>query len=284
MVDSILVDATDPNDTLKQLESDLSEAVTAREQQQTDKSKKQTKAEEEVKELTDDLPAKLKGKSLREIAEIYQNLESAYGRMANDLGTQRKLTDRLLDLKRETDLGSNGATQKAQIKSEDLLTDPTAALEKVLAPREEQTQQRMAAMEAELHQQRFVARHPDYTDYVNSPQFAEWVNASPIRQRAAAAAANGDWDIAGDLLAEYKVNKPKATQADDEQKEVENNLKAARKVALESGSQSQSGAQKPGKVYRRSALIELRMTNPDKYYDEGFQAEISRAYAEGRVK
>jgi hypothetical protein len=62
-------------------------------------------------------------------------------------------------------------------------------------------------------------------------------------------------------------------------------LEAARKVSLEtsSGAGGSDGIKK-GKTYSRADLMRLRIEDPDSYYDDAFQAEILRAYNEGRVK
>jgi hypothetical protein len=278
MVDS-LVDATDTSGNLAQIEQDLAAAVLARPSE-----KPEVKKQEDKPVLDgDDIPTKLRGKSLTEVVGIYRDLESAYGRQANDLGTQRKLTDRLLDLKRETDLGNNSAPEKVQIKSDELLENPTAALEKYNAPRDAEQAQRLAALEAQLAAQTFIGRHPDYQSYVNNPEFTDWVKASPTRARAAAVAAGGDWSAAADLLDEYKAIKASNVKK-DEAEETDDNLDDARKASLESSSQGTPGAKKGGKVYSRASLMKLRVEKPDAYYREDFQAEILQAYAEGRVK
>jgi hypothetical protein len=206
--------------------------------------------------------------------------------MANDLGTQRKLTDRLLDLKRDTDLHSNGAPQKVEIKSSELLENPTAALEKFTQARESENQKRLAELEARLAAQSLIQSHPDYLDIAQSQEFAQWVQASPTRVRAVAAAQAGDWSAAGDLLSEYKsqrkaqVDSEETEEGDDEQQA----RAAAKKATLESNSQGNAGAKKGGKIYRRSDLMRLRAERPDIWENEEFQAEIIRAYAEKRVK
>jgi hypothetical protein len=286
-----LVDTDETRGDLSKIEQDLAQAVTQRQApaKKAAAPAQQKTAAEEVAEMTTDLPAKLRGKTPQQIAEMYVNLESAYGRMANDLGQQRKLTDRLLDLKRDTDIQQNTPPKKVEIKSSDLLENPTEALERFSEARESQNQARLAELEARLAAQTLVQAHPDYLEVAQSPEFAAWVQASPIRVRAVRAAQSGDWSAAGDLLTEYKSQKP-ATKVDetddnDQQQQTEAQArKAAAAASLESSSQGSSGAQKSGKIYRRVDLMRLRAEKPDTYYGSEFQAEILRAYAEGRVK
>lgn len=285
MVDNVLVDAASERGDLSQLEKDLSQAAQTRKTATVAKQKQKKVDESSDSDDDTDLPVKLRGKSKREIAEMYGHLESSHGRMANDLGTQRKLTDRLLDLKRDTDLNSNGAPHKVEIKSSELLENPTAALERFSQAREKTQDQRMAEMEQRLAAQSLVSQHPDYLEIAQSADFAQWVQASPIRVRAAQAVQAGDWSLAGDLLSEFKTNRPKVQDEPEEDVDEEVEARAAaKKASLESGSQGNAGAKKGGKIYRRADLMRLKAERRDVYEDEDFQREILLAYAEGRVK
>lgn len=285
MVDNVLVDAPDQAGDLSQLEKDLAQAAQSRKQPAA-KKPQQKPADDSSNDEDVALPPKLRGKTREQIAEMYANLESAHGRMANDLGTQRKLTDRLLDLKRDTDLQSNGAPQKVEIKSSELLENPTAALERFTASRESENQKRMAELEARLAAQTLMTQHPDYLEVAQSSEFAQWVQASPIRVRAVQAAQAGDWSAAGDLLSEYKAQAKQAPVQDEEAVEDEEQQarNAAKKATLESNSQGNAGTKKGGKTYRRADLMRLRAERPDVWENEDFQREILIAYNEGRVK
>lgn len=282
MVDDVIVETvSDTRGDLSQLEKDLTQAVASR---KTGTVAKQAQQKLEASNDDEDLPAKLKGKSLKEVAEMYVNLESSYGRMANDLGTQRKLTDRILDLKRETDLGQNGGPAKVEIKSADLLENPTATLERFSEAREKQSEQRLAQMEMTLAAQTMMLQHPDYVEIAQSADFANWVQASPFRLRAARAAHAGDWATASDLLTEYKATAKKAPKVDDEEQSEDDARAAAKKAGLESGGQSSATTKKSSKIYRRADLMRLKAERPDVYEDPDFQREIILAYHEKRVR
>ncbi len=269
---------------LDTIERDLREAVT--------NSKTQEVKPKTVDDTVDDeIPVKLRGKSLTEIADMYRNLEAAHGRMANDLGAQRQLSDRLLELKRSDDLGQNTPPKKPEkvsVTAADLLEKPTEALERFADSREAavvaQVNDRLNRVEAALVQREFAAKHPDANTVAQSPEFIDWVKASPVRQRAAQAAVQGHFGAADDLLTEFKAIKPVKVKEDDEKQEE--NLAAARKANLDGGGAGNSdpGNKKSGKVYSRSDLMRLRIEKPETYYNEDFQQEITIAYAQGRVK
>lgn len=270
----------DVSGDLKSIEKELSEAVAA--SSVDDAAATAGKVIEQKEEAAVELPTKLKDKTPAEIADMYRNLESAYGRMANDLGHQRVLTDRLLNLKRETDLTANKPAP-VKVESADLLNDPTSTLDKYITSRESQREdksaERIAALEAQIASQNFVTRHPDYTNLVQSPELQQWLQATPYRARLASQAVNGDFVAADELLTEFKAQRktPPKQQGDD--------VDGARKAGLETSTTvgTESG-KKPGKVYRRSDLLKLQIEKPDTYYSEDYQREIIRAYAEKRVK
>lgn len=227
-----------------------------------------------------DIPKKYQGKTIAEVIEMHRNLESAYGRQANDLGSQRKMTDKLLDLKRTDDLSANAAALP-EVSAESLLDNPTQALDSYLDAREqrtaESTEQRLAQMEAALSQEHFQVKHPDAQSIGDSPEFAAWVSASPLRTRYANLAMEGNWQAAGELLDEYKAR--------PDQKPVENPLDAARDAGFTSAqTTSDAAARSTKKIYRRADLIRLKLERPQVYEDPQFQEEILAAYAEGRVK
>jgi hypothetical protein len=234
----------------------------------------------------DDVPVKLRGKSLEEVAAMYANLESAYGRQANDLGTQRKLTDRLLDLKRESDLTSNSPRRELpSVRTNDLLENPAEVIDNIVSERVRAIQSENAAqlsqMEASLARDKFVAKHNDYQDVANDPEFVSWIQKSSYRMRAASAAYNGDWAAADELVSDYKERKP-APRKEDPATNTEH-LEAARAASLESGVAPEGASTKKGKTYKRTDLMRLRVEKPDLYYSDEYQAEILRAYAEKRV-
>lgn len=271
----------------------LTEAVTS---QQSDEVTSKTQNESTPPE---DVPDKFRGKSVKQIVDMYQNLESDRGRMANELGVQRQLTDRLLGLKREDDLRANGGSKTERPKptpvtTNDLLDRPQETLDRVVNERvqgvQDELRQENAQLRAQLSRQRFESRHSDYQTTVQDPQFMEWVKASPLRLRAAAVANGGDWQVADELFTEYEQHGARrATSTQEESsKTVDNssNLDDARRASYtSSGSNSNDGQAKPsGKVYKRADLMKLMIEDPEAYYDEAFQQEIMLAHYEKRVR
>jgi hypothetical protein len=306
MSNSLLVDDNEigtstPGD-LEQLKKDLTE-----EQSQTRGGASSNDSADKPK---DDVPEKYRGKSLTEVIEMHRNAESELGRKGNELNQFKRMTDSLLDLdtKRRNDLVKGGATEDEieemalpEISSTELLENPTQALAKVLDARDKtteskRTQKEQADAAAEI-QAKFVEAHPDADVIANSPEFIEWVAQSNSRSLLGYHASRGDL-VSGDaLLSEWKaLNSDTATDTTEEDQATEDNvtvtrnvqddpgLAAARRATTESTGQSQTTDAPVGKIYRRLDLIRLKLTDPEAYGDEGFQREIMKAYAEGRVK
>lgn len=223
--------------------------------------------------------------SLTKMAASYANLESAYGRMANDLGVQRKLTDKILALdKRDQDMGKTPATAP-KVDPRRLVDNPTETLDEYWKQREGKLRSEWEAEQQQRDQQAreqlFLSKHPDFSVTAQSPEFLTWVNSDPFRARTAALAGQGDYASADDLLTQYKAHKQASASKPDE------NVEAARRVATESTANANDTGKKGSgskRVYRRADLIELKINKPDVYGDPAFQAEIMQAYSEGRVK
>lgn len=245
----------------------------------------------DTKEQVYKIPDKFVGKSLEEVLTSYMQLESAYGKAKSELGQTRQSVDQLLLQKRENDLRANGAqivrteeVKPREISAADLLQDPTKALDSYLENRESATtkelRERVARQEAQLAQQQFVGRHPDWQTETNDPDFVNWARQTPYRQGLAARAASEDLAAADALLSEYKAYKPLLSRSASQS----TNLEAARKVGLERTAASGDDTKPAGKVIRRADAQALRISDPDKYDSPAFQNELLKAIAEDRYK
>jgi hypothetical protein len=237
------------------------------------------------------LPAKWKGKSDKERAEMYKNLESAYGRQANELGTTRKLADEILQNKRAADLGEAPAPRQPRqvtVSAADLLERPsevfTRELHAVESTLEDLVDRKLSERDAKTEAATFEDRHPDAAELIQSEEFAKFVSDSPIRKRAVALVQRtGDAETADALLTEFKATAQPKVDPEPEP-EARRGSERAREVSFESGSArgSSKGDNSDKPTYRRVDLMKLKATDPDRYSMLG--DEILRAYAEGRVK
>jgi len=236
------------------------------------------------------VPDKFKGKTPEEIARSYVELEKELGRVRNDVGEYRSLTDRLLQLeeKRANDLeGAGGKRQDDfNIDPAELLSNPRESLtkwyehQKKADPEYRSLQQRLDQIEGHYRQQTLTTKHADAEQITNDPDFHEFVKAHPVRLSIAQQAVqNGDVNALDYLLTEYKERKavPKPEPKQDSETD------AARRVATEKASSGGPANQRPGgdKVFSRRKLIQLKINNPEEY--AAMQDQILLAYAQGRV-
>jgi len=228
-----------------------------------------------IEQVTSDLPDKYRGKDLGDIIKMHQEAEKLIGKQAQEVGEVRKLADELIKQ------NLSGSRQNAEVEPEiDFFEDPKKAVQNTINNHPDVLAARQAGQEFKKMQiqQKLSAEHPDFTQIVQDPDFANWVKSSPIRIGLYAKAdGEFDYDSANELLSTYKQLKGVKTRQTSDAGEVsrKQNLKAA---SVDSGGTGESGK----RVYRRADLIRLKMTDPQRY--ETLSDEIMTAYQEGRVK
>lgn len=236
-------------------------------------------------ERAEDVDPRFSGKSTSDIVNMYKNLESHSGRLANQLGETKQALNQLILTKRDSDIRQQGV-EPVKINPTDLMVNPTEAIDRLLAGRESPQisalQKRLNELEAQLGQTTFVTRHPNAQDDTVDPAFQAWVQQTPLRQKLNADAAAGNFYAADALLTEWTQSKPKSTVTSA----VSRAQELANRTSLESnnaGGDAGDGTRKSGRTFKRADLIALRQTNPELYESDSYQKEIVKAYREGRV-
>jgi hypothetical protein len=212
------------------------------------------------------IPEKYKGKSLDDIIRMHQEV--------------RKLADELI--KRQ--ITPQDQPAKAIEDDTDFFADPVKAVNKAVEshPAVVQAQQAATQMARMQTANRLAQSHPDYTQVIADPEFASWVNESPVRQRLYVAADKQfDFDSANELLSNFKALK-KAKQ--DTVQQAAQQLQEQRNQTLKAATVAVDGAtgETSKKIYRRADLIRLQMTDPERYM--ALQDDIMSAYSDGRVR
>jgi hypothetical protein len=222
-------------------------------------------------------------------AQAYPQLQSVYGRMANDLGTQRKITDQLLSLDKRSADPEPASEPSIKVDPVALVDNPTGELDRYFSVKAKELREELAAEERQtvMAQQEadFLSRHPDFQAVITSPEFVEFVEQSPARGRSAALARGGDFIVADELLTEFgDVRTPVTDTPQNGVAATQEELEAARRAGTESSAQAGGTPSGSKQTYRRADLIKLKMESPERYGDPDYQAEIQRAYLEGRVR
>ena len=225
----------------------------------------------------DDIPDKYRGKSVKDIVRMHQEAERAIGKQGSEVGELRRIVDDFVQTQTVTQ-----KQQAPEVDDElDFFTDPDQAIARAIDrhPKVRQAEELNGQLKRAEALANLKSSHPDYNEVIQDGNFGEWIGKRKVRQELFSRAdRNFDFDAANELLSNWKERK----QVVNKSQEVE---KIERKQAIRSaatGSTQGSGETSSKKTYRRTDIIELMRTNPDRY--QALQPEIMAAYAEGRVK
>ena len=232
---------------------------------------------QETPQEQEEIPDKYKGKSTAEIVRMHQEAEKLLGRQSSEVGELRKVVDDYI----QTQLDTNTPATQEPEEDIDFFSDPDKAVERAIKNHpsikaaEAQTQQ-YKQQTAQSHLQQ---RHPDMQEILQDGKFVEWIKGSKIRtQLFAQADTQYDYEAADELFTTWKERQQVVGQ-------TVANEKASRKTAVKNasaGNAKGSGEAASRKVYRRSDIIKLMQTDPDRYLS--LSDEIMQAYQEGRVR
>jgi hypothetical protein len=227
------------------------------------------------------LPDKYKGKTVEDLAKMHQEAEKLIGKHAQEVGEHRKFFDDMM--KRELlQKKAQQPTQEDEDPNEKFFKKPTEAMDDYLSnhPTIKQAQEQALVMKAQTAQQHLQQQFPDYVQVIQTPEFKQWVDASPIRQKLYQE-ADGSYDItsATELLSTWKAitGSKQSEQQTITTQSQETRSKSLKAASVDTGATGVSSK----KRYSRLALQDLLKTNPDKYYANS--DEILLAYEEGRI-
>lgn len=278
----------------------------------------------------DDTPEELRGKTPAQLAKMYREAQSLIGRQGQELGELRKKVDtailtsiEALRARKEPAAPAKPA-EPTEIDESEIFAKPKDAIGKLIenhpiikeiratlgkSASEQQVARAAAATE------RFNAAHPDSAEILATPEFRQWVAASPVRKQLLLRANNNfDFDAGDEVFSTWKalkgIGKAKAANEGDGQPAAaaaapagdpdEAAVKAAAQVmaraaaakkakdAAASAAAAPTGGASAGKdgsakkVYRRADVLRLMEEDPERY--ERMAPEIELAYREGRVR
>lgn len=224
----------------------------------------------------DDLPEKYRGKSAKEIALMHQQAEKLIGKQGSEVGELRRVVD---DFIKTQTLKESKQEDDSTDEPGDYFVDPKKAVRREIDnhPAVKEAKQASLAMRQQEVLSKLGAKFPNFMDTVQDPLFAEWVQASPMRMKMfAQAETQFDYDAADELLSTWQERQSNTRQVEEASKLDKNKQLKAASVNTQGATETVSK-----KKYRRSDIIKLMQTDPDRY--EAMQPEIMAAYREGRV-
>ena len=236
---------------------------------------------EETPQSEPEIPAKYAGKTLSEVIEMHQNVEQALGKQGAELGEQRKLMQSLIEAQNK----ANETTPPVEpvTQEDNFFDDPVEAVNKaienhpdVIKAREE----RMGNMQKH-NLETLDKAYPDWQKTVQDSDFQKFIGDSETRtEMFRKADVEYRSDLAIELFDWYSQTKMSGATQEAVAEEKAKIETAMKKTTGETRSSGDSVGGK--KVYRRADLINLQVTDPNRYAT--LADEIQEAYAEGRVK
>lgn len=224
----------------------------------------------------DDLPEKYRGKTAKEIAQMHAEAEKLLGRQSSEVGELRRVFDTYI----QSQLAEKSPKKEEVVDEVDFFSDPEGATARAIEnhPKVKEAGDVVTQYRQQTALSKLQSKHPDMQTIVNNESFQNWVKASKIRtQLFLLADQQYDYDSADELFSLWKDRQQVVTQTAQAEKA---GRKAAVQAANTGGGRGTGEVSK--KVYRRSDIIKLMETDPERY--EALSDEIFRAYQEGRVK
>jgi hypothetical protein len=264
-------------------EAEQPEAEAQGEEEKLGENPTEESAKQEDNSPEEDLPEKYRGKSPAELVRMHQEAEKLLGRQSSEVGDLRKVVDEFIQNQTELSKRQSQPQETEEEDDFDFFTDPKKAIEKavqehpdVKAAREFSRDYKKTTTMAALGQ-----KHPDMAEILQSTEFQDWLKSSRFRQELFVRADQDyDYEAADELFTTWKAVRPKAEpepkKASPKETQKENVKRAS------TGSARGSAESRGKKIYRRTDIIKLMNTDPDRYAQ--LQDEILTAYREGRVR
>ena len=236
---------------------------------------------EETQQPEYEIPEKYAGKSMQEVIEMHQQSEKLMSKQSNEVGEQRKLIQSLIDEKNKAT--DTTPPEEPVAQEENFFDDPVKAVNQaienhpdVIKAREE----RMGNMQKH-NLDALDKAYPDWQKTVQDSAFQKFIGDSEARTEMFRLA---DTEYRSDLAIELfdwysttEMSKKTQEAKAGEKTKIQTDMK---KTSSETRSSGDSVGGK--KIYRRADLINLQVSDPNRY--ASLADEIQSAYAEGRVK
>lgn len=227
-------------------------------------------------EAVEDLPEKYRNKSLKDIIAMHQESEKLIGKQGNEVGELRRTVDDFIKTQTSRNLKTD---VEPELSDDDFYSDPIQATKRAIDehPAIKDAKQQAMAMKQAAVQNQIASKYPNFREIATSDEFGNWVKASKVRLELYSRAQDEyDFDSADELLSTW-IERQEYT------KKVTDTSKLDREQQLKSADMGTSGATESTskKKYRRSDIIKLMQTDPDRY--DSMAPEIMQAYRENRV-
>jgi hypothetical protein len=236
---------------------------------------KESEEQPEEKQETSSIPNNpYAGKTAEELTKMLIDAQSELGRKGNQIGEYRKIIEENLREKVER----ANASPKEDVKV-DIYDNPDEFVNQAISNNPTLAEMKEVLQQQKIQQvvDRMNSEHPDWKEIGQSPEFINWVEASPVRMELSQRFnASYDYNAANELLTTWKEK----NQIDSKIKEMGDKERSNQLKAASTG--GKGSAEPPTrKVYNNEDIINLMIRDPEKY--RANVEEFDRALAEGRV-
>jgi hypothetical protein len=269
----------DSNEEMSEPPTDQ-EALSPEELQQELQEERQTQEETPVE---DDLPEKYRGKTPQQIARMHQEAERLIGKQSSEVGELRQFVDGYI----KGQLVNKESTRSQEPEDEGLefFENPKEAISRAIEnhPSVQEASRQAHQYKTQTAVMELKQKHPDLPQVLQDPNFQSWVQGSKIRAELFNRADQGyDVDAADELISSFKERQGIVQKTVEVERAARGQqVRAASTGGGVSGGGASQGQGSP-RLYRRTDLIKLMQTDPQRY--EALSEEIFRAYSEGRVR
>lgn len=243
---------------------------------------------EETQQPESEIPAKYAGKSMQEVIKMQQEAESLMSRQSDELGRERAIArekEQLIKTLLEAQNSTINTTppEEPVTQEENFFDDPVNSVNKAIENHPDVIKAREERMgNVQKHNLDSLDKaYPDWQETVKDSGFQKFIGDSGTRtEMFRKADTEYRSDLAIELFDWYTQTKMSSATQEAVAEEKSKVDKAMKQTSSESRSSTDSVGGK--KVYRRADLIQLQVSDPNRYM--ALEDEIYAAYQEGRVK
>ena len=228
------------------------------------------------------VPEKYSGKSLEQVVQMHQEAEKLLGRQSSEVGDLRRVVDDYI-----TNQTQQPAPQQ-EVGPEDELdyfTDPEGAVNRAINnhPKIREAEEYTARFKKQTSLAELQSKHPDMKEILKDENFIAWKDDSPIRKQLFSEAdKNYNVEAGNELFTTWKDLTGRGKELAQQTVNLEKQNRKQQIKSANTGSAQGSSESPRKKTYRRTDIIKLMRTDPERY--QALAEEILTAYKEGRVK
>lgn len=228
------------------------------------------------------VPEKYSGKSLEQVVQMHQEAEKLLGRQSSEVGDLRRVVDDYI-----TNQTQQPAPQQ-EVGPEDELdyfTDPEGAVNRAINnhPKIREAEEYTARFKKQTSLAELQGKHPDMKEILKDENFIAWKDDSPIRKQLFSEAdKNYNVEAGNELFTTWKDLTGRGKELAQQTVNLEKQNRKQQIKSANTGSAQGSSESPRKKTYRRTDIIKLMRTDPERY--QALAEEILTAYKEGRVK